>query len=153
VKNTELYVCPSSPSNWHNTHQAWIDFDPNFDNSTPINYGYSEMVGNVSGGCKLANMGHPSEIAILGDCQSTWIGGYWALSFPERALLRRMAYARGGFTCGCPPPVPCPATDDHTVHNGGSNVGLADGHAKWYAANNCRSISGGGPLRYYDNEW
>jgi prepilin-type N-terminal cleavage/methylation domain-containing protein/prepilin-type processing-associated H-X9-DG protein len=144
VKNTELYVCPSSPINWHNTWSVWINFNPNFSENplTPINYGYNELIGNTGGGCKLANLRYPAEICVLGDCTSTWIGGYWGLPWPERALLTRMAYARGGGT-----------TDDNTVHNGGSNVGLADGHAKWYAANNCRSISGGGPLRYYNNEW
>ncbi len=151
VKNTQLYVCPSSELAWHNTHQSWIDFDPNFSNSTYIDYGYSELVGNVSGGCKIGRMSYPAETVVLADCTSTWIGGYWSLSFPARAKLLRVAWANGGFPCGCPPANP--DAIGKARHNDGSNIAFADGHSKWFAQNNCKTISGGGPLRYYDTEW
>ena len=147
VKNIQIYACPSSSIQWHNTFQVWINFHPEFAGNPSINYGYNELMGNVATGVPLAQMSHPAETVVLADCCSSWIGGYWSLTFPTRALLGRVAYANG-ITAPC-----CPATAGSTVHNGGSNIAFADGHSKWYALNNCRTISGGGSLRYYDTEW
>ncbi|MCD6351136.1 MAG: DUF1559 domain-containing protein [Armatimonadetes bacterium] len=153
VKNTQIYTCPSNPLHGHHTWQVWIDFNPNFDNSIDINYGYNELIGNYAGGLKQGILQYPSETVVLADCMQTWIGGYWAVSWPARARLLRVAYARGGFPCGCPPADPNLHNEDWTLHNGGSNIGFADGHAKWLSAQAIRTVTGGGGLRYYDTEW
>jgi prepilin-type N-terminal cleavage/methylation domain-containing protein/prepilin-type processing-associated H-X9-DG protein len=153
VKNIQLFACPSSSSNWHNTHQVWIDFTPPFRGNPPINYGYSELIGGVGTGTKMGQLQSPAETLILADCNSTWIGGYWSEAFPARALLLRVAYANGMSGCGCPPDVPTAQRTGIPPHNGGANLAFADGHSKWYSANNVRTISGGGALRYYDTEW
>ena len=158
VKNTQLYACPSSGSNWHNTFQVWINFRPAFNPNNlptvvPINYGYNELIGNTGGGLKIAQLQRPSETIVLADCISTWIGGYWSIAFPQRAKLLRVAYADGGFPCGCPPANPDADNDDWTLHNGGSNLAFADGHVKWDRSSNIRTVTGGGKYRYYDTEW
>jgi len=148
VKNLQIYACPSSSISGSQTWGVWLH--PPFD--TPgwtNNYGYSELIGNKGGGLKIAQLKHPAETLILADCTSSWIGGYW--SSADRPHLRRVAFAGGGAPCGCPPDLS--TNEDWTIHNGGSNCGLVDGHAKWYQWGNCRSTSGGGPLRYYDSEW
>ena len=151
VKNIQIYACPSSNNTGHNTHQVWINFDPNFpDVGSVINYGYSEMIGNLSGGCKIGRFQYPAETVVLADCSSSWIGGLWSIPFPDRALLLRVAWAEG-FACGCPPPNP--QATGTARHNGGANIAFADGHSKWFTASNCRTITGNGPLRYYDTEW
>jgi len=149
VKNLQLYECPSSGLTGHHTHGVWINFNPDFPSNCTINYGYSEIVGGQGTGLKLARLHYPAETLILADCTSTWIGGYWSSS--DRPHLRRVAFAGGGAPCGCPPNLTM--NPDWTLHNDGSNCALADGHVKWYQWNNCRSSSGGGPMRYYDWEW
>jgi prepilin-type N-terminal cleavage/methylation domain-containing protein/prepilin-type processing-associated H-X9-DG protein len=150
VKNTQLYACPSQGWEGHNTHQVWIDFDPNFDNSVSIAYGYNELIGNVGGGLKMARLSRPAETVLLADCSSTWIGGYW--NSTNRPFLRRVAQANGWTGCGCAPN-DAVTNKGEARHNDGSNIGFADGHSKWYAFGNCRTVSGNGPLVYYDWEW
>jgi prepilin-type N-terminal cleavage/methylation domain-containing protein/prepilin-type processing-associated H-X9-DG protein len=149
VKNVQLYECPSSNLGGHKSWAVWVNNTyPQFINAT-INYGYSEIIGNVGGGCRITRLTAPAETLVLADCTSTWIGGYWQSS--DRAHLRRVAFARGGAPCGCPPNLTMdPAW---ALHNGGSNCAFADGHVKWFEWSKCRSSSGGGPMRYYDTEW
>jgi len=154
VRNTQIYACPSSALPGHHTFQVWIDNTPGFANAPnlSINYGYNELIGNVAGGMKMARLNADvANTVLLADCTSTWIGGYWSLSFPARAKLYRVAYADGDFPCGCPPADP--AAQGRAVHNGGSNLGFADGHAKWVNSEQVVTVSGGGSLRYFDNEW
>jgi prepilin-type processing-associated H-X9-DG protein len=49
--------------------------------------------------------------------------------------------------CGGLPPA---NLADLAVHNGGSNLMFADGHAKFFTARNCITISGGGTIRYHN---
>ena len=154
VKNTQLYACPSSGITGHNSWPVWVNFEYGgvFAPAT-INYGYSELIGGIGTGLKLAQLSAPAETLVIGDCTSTWIGGYWSAAFPDRALLRRVAFAQGGNPCGCPP-APLGNVDERwCVHNGGSNLGYGDGHVKWAKWSNVRSTTGGGSLSYYDTEW
>lgn len=155
VRNLQLYACPSDDRGF-NSCDVWrtppFD-DPRFRND----YGYNEIVGNWGGGLSLAILRNPAETLILADCVSTWIGGYWDAPMPGRSFLRRVAFARAWPGCGCPPAdgnnyIP-PEPDRFARHTGGSNLALADGHVKWARWNNCRTVSGGGSLRYYDWEW
>ena len=148
VKNIQIFACPSSNNTGNNTWGVWINANPPFANAA-INYGFNELMGNQNG-LKMATLQAPAETVVLADCQSSWIGGYWSASFPQRAWLLRVAFAAGINNCGCPPPA---VPDGTSIHNGGANIAFADGHSKWFAANNCKTVSGGGPLRYFDNEW
>ncbi len=150
VKNLQIYKCPSSPINSHNTHQVWINNNPPFNTPGFVNnYGYNELIGNASGGLPLARLNNPAETLVLADCTSTWIGGYWRSA--DRPHLRRVAFARGGAPCGCPPNLTM--NEDWTLHLGGSNLAFADGHVKWFHWAQVRTITGGGKIRYYDWEW
>ncbi len=170
IKNMQIFACPSR-SQTVGIWAVWIqgtEFDnPSFvtgysgsQANCRMGYGYNEIIGNWGpwwghSGLSLAELKRPAETVVIADCSSAWIGGYWSSS--QRGFLRRVAFAspRGNVGCGCPPDdsyVPS-NPDDHTRHNGGSNVGFADGHVKWYQWNQCRTVSAGGSLRYYDWEW
>ena len=100
----------------------------------------------------MAQLGRPAETAVLGDCTSTWGGGYW--SSAERPFLARYAYAAGTPQgCGCPPDNTLIRQNGTAVHNEGTNFAFADGHAKWFSSASCKTVSGGGSLRYFDTEW
>ena len=172
VKNLQIYACPSS-SRANGVWAVWLEppfDDPSFVVSgTPggsgycgvnMHYGYNEIIGNWGpwwghSGLSQATLRYPAETLVLADCSSCWIGGYWASS--RRGFLRRVAFAEpsGDVGCGCPPRDSfLPASpDDHARHNGGSNLAFADGHVKWYRWSNCRTVSDGGSLRYYNWEW
>jgi prepilin-type processing-associated H-X9-DG protein len=153
VKNVQIFACPSSSSTSHNTWGVWANFAYGgiFANAA-INYGYNELIGNQAA-LPLSRLSRPAETLVLGDCTSTWIGGYWSASWPDRALLRRVAFASGGAPCGCPPAALGTIDEAWCVHNGGSNLGFADGHVKWSKWSNVKTVTGGGPLLYYDTEW
>jgi prepilin-type processing-associated H-X9-DG protein len=108
-------------------------------------------MSTVGGGLAMSKLHYPAETVVLADCSSSWIGGYWSNSFPSRAFLRRVGEANG--PNGCCPSSTTLFNSDAAPHNGGSNIAFCDGHAKWFGQSNCRTISGGGPLRYYDTEW
>ncbi len=155
VKNGQIYSCPSNgrPGTW-GTFGIWLNFaGPPF-NAADFNldYGYSELIGNAGGGLRMARLKYPAETVILADCQSSWIGGYWSDPWPFRAFLRRIAECTGNTGCGCAPNDAI-FNQDEAPHNNGSNIGFCDGHVKWFGFNNIRTITGGGPLRYYDTEW
>ena len=150
VKNLQIYRCPSSPLGGHKTWQIWINNNPPFNDPTFVNnYGYNEIIGNVSGGCHISRLTKPAEVVVLADCTSSWIGGYWQSA--DRPHLRRVAFARGGAPCGCPPNLTM--NENWALHNSGSNIAFADGHVKWFYWAKVRTVTGGGPLRYYDWEW
>ena len=148
VKNIQVYDCPSLTAR-DNMPWKGVWNDPNFIGVT-LNYGYNELMGNVVPGLALADIQYPAELVVIADCQSSWIGGYW--SAVPRGFLRRVAMAKGGVPCGCPP-----ATNtfiaDASPHNSGANLAFADGHAKWVSGSNCTTVSNGGGLRYFDTEW
>ncbi len=153
VKNVQIYACPSSTGH-NDSYGIWLAFEyGGIFNGQPIDYGYNEPIGNAGNGLKIGVLTRPAETLVLGDCVSTWGGGYWSDQFPGRALLRRFAFAKGGEPCNCPPVALTTIDDGWSIHNGGSNLGFADGHAKWFRNLNCKSTTGGGPLVYYDFEW
>ena len=150
VKNVQIFACPSRNTTGNDSFPVWLPSNPQFVNQS-INYGYNELMANTAGGIAMARLTSPSETVVLGDCSSSWIGGYWSAT--DRSLLIRIAYAAGAAGCGCPPNMAQITQTGQSAHNGGGNIAFADGHTKWFTANNVRTITGGGPLRYYDWEW
>jgi prepilin-type processing-associated H-X9-DG protein len=120
---------------------------------------------SYSGGCPLAEFGFPSEILVYSDSRCNWIGGKWSAgTVAQRAFITRVACARRSI--GVPGGNCCSTTwrdemEPATLHNSGSNLGFADGHAKWFKGANTVTRAAGGPLRYYHdggtgpfaNEW
>ncbi|MFQ6096707.1 MAG: DUF1559 domain-containing protein [Armatimonadota bacterium] len=152
VKNVQIFACPAS-GRTDRPWAVWMQRPPWNDPSVYINYGYNEIIGNTGGGLNMSRLKRPAETAVLADCSSSWIGGYWASG--DRPFLRRVAMAEDPWGCGCGPQDGNygPNPDDRARHSGGSNIGFADGHVKWFAWSRCRTVSGGGPLVYYDWEW
>lgn len=153
IKNADIFKCPSSSRKYRPWAGVWMTTPP-FSNSTFwLTYGYNEIVGNSMP--SIAQFSYPAMVLLLADCSSAWIGGYWQSG--NRAFLRRVAFAepKGNIGCGCPPnDAFVPADPDaHARHSGGSNLGFADGHVKWYQWNRCKTVSGGGSIRYYNWEW
>lgn len=156
IKNLQIFECPSQPSSCmfpavtQDPASPWL-------NGGGLTYGINELAlgrhpvwGDKA--LKDAELAYPAEILLLSDCRCQYIGGYW--SSPDRSILARVVESMRDSPCfiGCNGTMPAGAAD-HAAHNGGSNLGLADGHAKWFKGEKCRTISGGGPLRYYDTEW
>jgi len=153
AKSIAVYECPTSPIKGHQTWDVWV-WGPFADTLYTNNYGYNEIIGNWQGGLSLTRLSASTDTVLLADSSSSWIGGYWSLVWPDRAFLRRVAGARGGFACDCPPVVSSAIDwETYSLHTGGSNIAFADGHVKMVKATKVRTISGYGDLRYYENEW
>ncbi|MGQ9731304.1 MAG: DUF1559 family PulG-like putative transporter [Candidatus Zipacnadales bacterium] len=108
IKNKQIFVCPSN-SSLRTTcpkFKTWCN-DPA--NNIPVNYGINCRFG-TSGGYMMANIQFPAEIFYV-CCGLNAGGGWW----------------RGFVT-----PYGNCSTYWRVIHNEGINVGMADGHAKWY---------------------
>lgn len=167
VKNIEVFACPSASWKW----EWYAGCYPGIFGRQNIicNYGYNEHImadgfnplnrGNTSclGASKLARQAAPAETVVIGDAWATsW--GAWA-SDATHHIVVRVAFANGGNSpdvstdagvqCGCPPNVfdLNKAMEKIARHTGGSNLVFADGHAKWYRADQIVSLRYGGKLR------
>lgn len=163
IKNKSIFVCPSQsdagcvPDGVYNhVSRAWREGG--------VTYGINELATLVSldssrraigGGTKLAVFSYPAETLWIADCRCLWIGGYWTKPEPFRGWLVRVIASVRNSSCetGCSGVGPTQVDVNGGCHNNGANLGLTDGHAKWYAGMNIRTIRVGGSLRYYDNEW
>lgn len=84
-----------------------------------------------------------AEIGFMANCFVTrWVSA----PDPTTGISVWVAFAKwipGGaqdaFTCDCWPRISnlSLGTDKYARHNGGSNIGFADGQAKWFGAANC----------------
>ncbi len=116
VKNWGVYVCPDG------IRDAAAAAYPG--NQFHFNYGYNTNLRNRLD----SDIYRPADLIAFGDA-SHWHGsGCGGLSFAWASVDKR------------PSGNPCNASqtvnqiDQCTRHNGGSNLGYADGHAKWNAA-------------------
>ena len=149
IKNKEIFVCPAQSDRGcmpegvvHHVSGIW--------QTGGMTYGVNELLfGNTVTASRLK---YPADTLILSDCRCQYIGGYW--SAPDRSILARVVASTRNSPCdaGCSDHL-TPTMIDSAVHNGGSNLAFADGHAKWMAGGQIRTTRGGGPLRYYDDEW
>lgn len=151
VKNKQIFECPSQSSACmmagvlNQPGSPWVG-------GGGLNYGINEQLFGWGGGCPLAELGFPSEILVYSDCRCNWIGGKWsASSTAARAFITRVAGAKRsvGIPIDCCNTAWSDAIEPATLHNSGSNMGFADGHAKWWKGANTVTRGGGGALRYY----
>ena len=131
MKNVQLFECPSGARDGcHVTCYAWDDPFA----GRAISHGYNEYMSND--GRRMAQIQYPAQHLLLGDCRTT-LGG----NLPGGWLFRYIFVMND-------PPACCPAgmapgrpNSDDGVHNGGSNIGFADGHAKWLACGKLKTSS------------
>ncbi len=107
VKNVQIYNCPSAPSNLQSQ-------------SNPISarcYYMNSLLSTAyhMGGLSLGRIASPAECVLLCECGSSTGMDYetkpsWMISNPTQCGLAQR-------------------------HNEGQNVGMCDGHAKWYKPN------------------
>jgi len=108
IKNLKLMVCPTAKNN---TVSWW-------GGKQPISYGYNPTINGCFGGpiigANISEVKRPSDFIMIWDCNIAMgvaMSGYWA--------VRVMG----------------PVNTWANPHSDGINVGLADGHAKYYKYN------------------
>ncbi len=149
VGDERTYVCPArTDTTWNGYYGQHITGDgtPNPSNVKP-SYAFNESFLQGQGGDSVRDvqLKHPTETLILGDNRSV-LGG-WA---PGGGYLWRYIAVTAWPSCACGSgPGNMAAVPDATVHNGGSNIGFADGHVKWSNWKAIRRFSSGGAIRYY----
>jgi len=155
VKNVQIFECPSQPGGAACAFPAARQKPGSpFATGGGTTYGINELL--FSGAVRDARISRPAETLVLADCRCNYIGGYWPVPWPGRASLTRvqmgLRWTPGSAAC-CNGTVWDQAAENATVHNGGSNLGFADGHGKWMSAQSIKTVTGGGSIRYYDFEW
>lgn len=131
VKNEQVLWCPSMSHNAPTTY--WGEYYPY------PNYGGNNNIFSVAGGVSLGTIARPAEkVTIADSCHA--MGDVWRFAWP---------LAPGDWNSS---PTKCTAAqtnraESYSPHNGGTNYGFADGHAKWMAA----STFVGNRATYYDN--
>lgn len=158
LKNSDVFRCPSAKETSPNCYPSAVGRPQN---SFASNYGYNVFICNngawYSGSCvegvaKLSRLQAPSETVAIADC---WTDSLSGGQDPATGIWVRVAFANAGWDggpglqCGCPPHITDInlAIDKLTRHTGGSTIIFADGHAKWYKADQIRSRLHGGTLR------
>ncbi len=128
VKNYQIVECPSEPTHW--TGYSW-NIHVGYCGNHPTRTGY------IYEGYPLAKIPYPAETLVLLDhsnigrvnptYSSPWY--YNFIGWPGSVYDQ-------------------PACWQPAVHNGGQNVLLADGHAKWFRYPQFRDPSVGGSVRW-----
>jgi prepilin-type N-terminal cleavage/methylation domain-containing protein/prepilin-type processing-associated H-X9-DG protein len=156
VKNTQIYRCPDDTLQWYDLWAGCSDDGGTHDlfgGSVPgnyVSYGFAEYYGNNTpyAACK-----SPARMLMIADSATQLVAigplGWW--NSGPNSIVARAAFAddaswniftEGGtwseswtaadflshFSAG--------QLDDVTRHRGGSNIGFADGHAKFYRWSN-----------------
>jgi prepilin-type N-terminal cleavage/methylation domain-containing protein/prepilin-type processing-associated H-X9-DG protein len=123
VKNTDIFVCPSQPGGDPVAARPGYGW-----NYQEFGYQHSSGVLQRSYATPLARIDAPSETILLGDSEDADARGRNGSHY----LYRRHA------------------TLLPSRHNGGGNMGLLDGHAKWYQESYLQKSEAGvaAPWRY-----
>ena len=117
TKNTQCYVCPSYPR-----QQTTWNYNSHLFPLCP-SYGMNQSLHGIA----LGNIRFPAECAVLADsCHP--MGGDWRFAWPKCPSVLP------GSGNPCTVRTTPSAQEPSTVHNGGSNVAMCDGHAKWMSA-------------------
>jgi len=114
VKNWQLFLCPSGED------RDWSAVNTQGQGS----YGYNTWLNNV----RLAMVQNPSDRLLFADAR------HWAAPACWPGNVAYPSYNAGYNPCGAANQPNW--TDAHTRHNGGTNIGFVDGHAKWWKAEN-----------------
>ncbi len=115
TKNWGVYVCPDGLRDAANAADSRNQFH--------FNYGYNSSLHARRDG----DIRYPAELMAFGDASHWYGNGCGGRSFAWSSINKR------------PSGNPCNANqqvnwiEQCTRHNGGSNLGFADGHAKWMA--------------------
>ncbi len=148
VGDEKTYVCPARADiTWNGYYGQFIHTVAN--GAPKPCYGYNEYISNGYGGDSMRSVQfkHPTECLILGDCHHV-LGGH--AKNPD--FLVRYISAAHQYGCSCPSGInDWSKQADNTIHSGGSNLGFADGHVKWFNYMSIRR-STTGPIRYYPND-
>ncbi len=109
VKNQQVFLCLSNT-----VYRGNIDCEFYYPWAralgAPNNYGINCRFG-TDGGFAMVNMPRPAEVIYMA-CGLNYGGGWWRAFLPAYGGCRATRYYR-------------------EIHNGGLNVGFADGHVKW----------------------
>lgn len=111
VKNWQIFNCPTA------TYQDASSSLQQYLN----HYGYNSRIANR----RLSDVNEPARVIAIGDA------GHWAGDLYDGWLY---AYAPRSGWLGNPGTNPALQIESNARHNGGSNLGFADGHAKWMSA-------------------
>lgn len=130
IKNYQVYVCPS----YVRQQTSWTYWDRVF----PLMPSYG-MNPSLHNGTALGSIRFPAECIIIGDCCHP-MGADWRIAWPKAPSIL------GGSPNACNVRTTPSAQEPSTVHNGGSNVAMCDGHAKWLSAT---TIYDNGSGRYF----
>jgi len=182
VKNAGILTCPSANSAYINNAGCGSGSTCGWRvaGQTGLSYGYSIAIGaNVqnngntsccgSSGGKEDSLRAPAESFLLADSGRANIGGgLWAGnaacagSFSDGICapivmanhLANCAHGACGFGGTFQQRLAALGTssDSCARHNGGGNVLLADGHAKWFKSENIKGKQVGGPIRFNGHE-
>jgi prepilin-type processing-associated H-X9-DG protein len=155
VKNAGVYTCPEDARGLtaEQLYGGWFNMNtvvgfPDTIRKTPISYGASEPMTHSMP--NIAAMAQPASTFVIADCinpLSGWEG--WNDYNPDnpndpknKHRIMRVAYSKAldrtpmtwnGADRAYKGPWD-PAWDAYARHNGGNNIGFADGHVKYYQA-------------------
>ena len=142
VKNSQLYVCPSAKA-WNYEYYATPPGGTHWWSPVVSNcsYGYGAWLGGF--GANPVPRGETDINAVntllVADCDCgihACCGGQFRVAWAEICQSQP-----GG--CAIQPDYP---SDKYARHNGGENIGFADGHAKWFKSDTINKMG-------YDGGW
>jgi len=151
VGDEKVYLCPArTDTTWSGYYGQHITGDgtANPSNVKP-SYGMNESLlqGEYPESVRDVQLKHPTESLILGDCRRV-LGGWAPNGFLWRYIGSDNSYSDGTLGCSCGSGIGNKSLiSSAAIHNGGSNIGFADGHVKWFQWNAIRP-SNTGPIRY-----
>jgi prepilin-type N-terminal cleavage/methylation domain-containing protein/prepilin-type processing-associated H-X9-DG protein len=135
VKNTQLFACPSQ------SRDSYFSGCWSTATYVPLGYGYNEHLGHSGSPMtgfpinwlKLEIWRSPAQSFMVGDSKCGMVWG----DVPPDGIIHRLAWPDvdnvNGTWCN-QYSLPRDQLEKYTRHNGGSNLGLMDGHAKWRRA-------------------
>lgn len=128
VKNQQVFVCPSAPRTNSGYGETWADRGIL---SIGLNRDIEDTTYNI--GYSLSQFQDPSITILLADSTpgATGTGAGGARGY--QVQYDRKVNAQSGI---------------NDRHNGGTNVGFVDGHAKWYASSRVLPLNNPAGLRW-----
>ncbi|NOY81297.1 MAG: prepilin-type N-terminal cleavage/methylation domain-containing protein [Kiritimatiellaeota bacterium] len=157
IGDANTYLCPArSDRTWNGNYGQFIDRA--YNGAPRPSYGYNESISGTLNGVgrdeprpvRDVQLKHPTETLILGDCRYVYGGWSPGGGYLWRYIACNSSYSDSQLGCSCGTGLGYSALiDDSTVHNGGSNIGYADGHVKWSNWRSIRRFLSGGVVRYY----